>query len=215
MQLRMFVNLVAKGDTEAVKNCLAQTSIHVSALLGDRPPLAALTLSGLVDENAKCAMAKLLLDAGANADFAYSSGRTALHYFSCSASIMKLLLAAKLPPNVNAKTSEDNQCTPLHVHAYYDNGEQCEVLIEAKADVNATDANGNTPLMVAVQSGSLVAVRVLLTSRADVSHKNKQGETASTCAGIPRCLDLVRQQQDTKVVRLCGPDSHCFLSAEW
>jgi ankyrin repeat protein len=53
------------------------------------------------------------------------------------------------------------------------------MLIRASADVNAKDANGNTALMYAVDSGSIAAVRVLLDSGADRHAKNRSGLTAA------------------------------------
>lgn len=53
-----------------------------------------------------------------------------------------------------------------------------KVLLAAKADVNATDAKGNTPLIKASARGDINLVESLLKSGADVNIANKIGETA-------------------------------------
>jgi len=56
------------------------------------------------------------------------------------------------------------------------------LLASQKADVNATDDHGNTPLMEAARFGHDDVVRALLIGRADVSVKNDQGQSALTLA---------------------------------
>jgi ankyrin repeat protein len=56
------------------------------------------------------------------------------------------------------------------------------LLTSQKADVNATDDHGNTPLMEAARFGHDDVVRALLIARADVTVKNDQGQSALTLA---------------------------------
>jgi len=60
--------------------------------------------------------------------------------------------------------------------------------VEAKGDVNVTDVNGNTPLMMAVVEDHYDVAKYLLTHGANPSLKNKIGETALDIAkrGVPK-----------------------------
>jgi ankyrin repeat protein len=54
-----------------------------------------------------------------------------------------------------------------------------KVLLESKADVNAPNADGTTPLMVASQGGHKEIVKLLLAKDVDVNAKDKtDGRTA-------------------------------------
>lgn len=101
----------------------------------------------------------------------------------------------------------------MHAHAIQDNAEQCQVLIGAKADVNATNGKGNTALMEAVRWGSPLSAEVLLAAGVDISIKNQQGETALTIApvkdeardwseGNAKCKVIVGRHQNLRDVRL-------------
>jgi ankyrin repeat protein len=66
------------------------------------------------------------------------------------------------------------------------------VLLDAKADINATDEFGFTPLMYAatVDEGNIDAATVLLKAGADRSIRNKENRTA---------LDQARRYKHTKL----------------
>lgn len=104
-----------------------------------------------------------------------------------------------LSVNVNRQIIGGN--TPLHLHALNGQAEQCQLLIEAKADVNATNKEGYTPLLVAVRWGKPAAVSVLLAARCDVNIKRPNGETALSVAalsaayasGTAECKELIRK----------------------
>src|SRR5215831_9385771 len=51
-------------------------------------------------------------------------------------------------------------------------------LIESGADLDATDDDGNSVLMLAVRRGDAALVRSLLARRPDVRHANRAGATA-------------------------------------
>jgi ankyrin repeat protein len=53
-----------------------------------------------------------------------------------------------------------------------------QALIDAGADLNAQDENGQTSLMNAATYEDLEGVRALLLAGADVNLKNKEGDTA-------------------------------------
>lgn len=206
------VDAVWAGDVAALKACLAVKGIDVNRLVKGpvvqhwfgrteyhRPAVVALALEGNQDEKTKCEIAKLLIDAGARPDLHDTNGVTALHAGTYSAAVMKILLSAAPPPNVNIMDTDGN--TPLHSHSASANGnaEQCQLLIDAKADVNAINNFGNTPLMQAVRHGKPEAIPVFLAAGADLSITNMLGDTAMTVAptfqlaaeGNATCRELI------------------------
>lgn len=62
--------------------------------------------------------------------------------------------------------------------AFYKDTAKMWKLLDAGADPNEKAVDGRTPLIVAVQNGSLEIVRLLLDHKADVNAKNEDGETA-------------------------------------
>jgi hypothetical protein len=66
------------------------------------------------------------------------------------------------------------------------------LLTTQKADVNATDEHGNTPLIEAARLGHDDVVRALLIGRADVHAKNDQGQTALSLAAAGNHDQTVR-----------------------
>jgi ankyrin repeat protein len=58
--------------------------------------------------------------------------------------------------------------------------EVCEILIDYRADVNAVDKDGCTPLMMACESGNTAIVELLINSGADLEKRqsNFEGMTA-------------------------------------
>ncbi|XP_060218204.1 uncharacterized protein LOC132645307 [Lycium barbarum] len=77
-------------------------------------------------------------------------------------------LLVKAGDNVNVRTSEatpllsDGEATPLLVAAHRGNAEIINYLLQAGADPNAADEDGNKPLHVAATRGSRAAVKALL-----------------------------------------------------
>jgi ankyrin repeat protein len=79
--------------------------------------------------------------------------------------------------------------TALHWAAYRDDLETAQLLVEAKADVNATNHYGVTPLSLACQNGSGLIAELLLEHGADPNTRLRGGETALMTAartGKPR-----------------------------
>jgi len=70
--------------------------------------------------------------------------------------------------------------TPLHVLTYNasrDMTEAIEVLLEYGADVNAKNADGNTPLHIAGLTSAREVVNLLVSHGADINTRNLDGET--------------------------------------
>ncbi len=66
----------------------------------------------------------------------------------------------------------------LAAHAYHGDLGRVDALLQAGADVNEADANGNTALIVATRMGQADIVRRLLEAGAGVDHANNAGLTA-------------------------------------
>lgn len=189
---------MVKDDIAALKKCLSVPGLDVDALFKDSgfPESAFVSLARLsIEDEMKTVveMAQLLIDAGAKRDLPDKNGDTALHW--ASAPLLKFLLSTKPPLNVNVKNNYGS--TPLHQHACEGRVECCEVLIEAKADVNAVDESEFTPLMWAVRYGESKVVTVLLEAGADVNVKNKEGNTAMTCGDedekTAACKEIIKK----------------------
>ncbi len=95
--------------------------------------------------------------------------------------------------NVNAKTKEG--LNALMYIAKRDNDEKIyeavDLLVRAGANINDTDNNGDTPLILAAREGKLTAVKAFLKNGADVNIKNLKGESALTESGRWRQSDEI------------------------
>jgi ankyrin repeat protein len=70
--------------------------------------------------------------------------------------------------------------TPLHSLAAEPNAWSCQVLIAAKADINARDGNGLTPLHVATRQNTGIC-QLLISAQADVNAREPKGNGYVQC----------------------------------
>ncbi|KAK0051524.1 serine/threonine-protein phosphatase 6 regulatory ankyrin repeat subunit B [Biomphalaria pfeifferi] len=113
---------------------------------------------------------------GADANRKNKDGLTALHIaaaenkFDCA----KALLKYRADVNLKCIAS----CSPLHYAMQ--NERLVALFLEYKANVNATDDLGNTPLLLTVKcyEGSVKLVKLLIASSSDVNHKDHSGMSA-------------------------------------
>ena len=76
-------------------------------------------------------------------------------------------------------SSFDAQMVPMHWAASDNRLKSLKFLLEHyRQDVNATDANGCTPLIIATQYGHIEAVAYLIKNGADLYAKDYNGDTA-------------------------------------
>lgn len=101
--------------------------------------------------------------------------------------------AALIENGANVNATANDGTTALHL-AVRGPEESVKALIKAKADPNAQDKNGNTPLILACKWESEKKVRMLLRAGADFNIKNNAGESAADlCAarGFQDALEMM------------------------
>jgi len=78
--------------------------------------------------------------------------------------------------DVNEKNEEGSR-TPLTIAAMYERVAAIKALIDAGADVNVKNRDGNTPLHIAARDGRTEAIKALIQANADVNAKDYIGRT--------------------------------------
>lgn len=213
------MTLLVKGDVAAVREWLEKHSIAEFAERlregGFDPALvvvANFASNFWHEKKSACEVAKLLVHYGARPDIAGQEGSTALHIAArSSADLLKILLSAK-ERNVDVKQRQTGE-TPLHHTIGYFAEEQCRLLIEAKADVDVRDNEGNTTLMRAVEHAEASIVVQLLSAGADTSVKNASGKTALDVSGdeaskVEICKGIIRSH----VEKLAAAAQRAYLA---
>ncbi len=149
-------------------------------------PLADAAMRG--DKAAVQSLLKQKVDVNA----AQGDGSSALHWaaYRDDVDMARLLIAAGA--NMTAKTRLGN-ITPLFMAAKNGSAPLLKLMLDAKADVNTTDANGTTPLMLAAASGNADAVKLLLDRGADVNARDiTNGQTAVMFAAAAGRVEVIK-----------------------
>ena len=122
--------LLSHGANPEQRNAYGQTPLHV-----------AYGYTSSATSAKKLALVRMLLDRGANVNARDKYGGTALHFFLDEADIVKELLARGATVNAQEKIG----CWPvLHAAASYGSLESVQLLLQAGANINASDGCGNT-----------------------------------------------------------------------
>lgn len=165
---------MTRAHLDGVKKCLALPGIDLNQILEVPHSCSSTALSSLIDVNrwedqkTVCEIARVLLAARADPDIPDGYSRAILHY--ARVELMKVILAASPPPTVDVR--DDSGHTPLLSHASDGHVDECKLLIDAKADVNAVGKFKITALMNAVEKDCVALIPSLLEAKANVSLRN-------------------------------------------
>lgn len=135
-----------------------------------------------------------LLEAKADVDAVDDEGNTPLHKAGSSLAVKALLeykadINAKNSQVVSGRSARTGQKTPLL--KCLGNYEVMQALIDAKADVTATDDNDSTALHLAAQGSIPKGVQMLLDAKIDVAAQDKDGNTALHGASRSEIIELL------------------------
>lgn len=117
---------------------------------------------------------KELYENGIDLNFIGKNGYALLHGASISGytDIVEFALKSNANPNV---VSKDSGFTPLHFAAQEGHTEVVQLLIDYKADINAKDSYGNSPLW---RAGNKEEIGLLLVKHgADIHQENNYGKS--------------------------------------
>ncbi|XP_044218862.1 histone-lysine N-methyltransferase EHMT1a [Thunnus albacares] len=81
--------------------------------------------------------------------------------------------------DINIRDKEQNVC--LHWAALSGCDDVAQALLEARCDLDAVNIHGDAPLHVAARENHLECVMLFLSRGADVSQRNREGQTALDC----------------------------------
>ncbi|OUS46964.1 ankyrin repeat protein [Ostreococcus tauri] len=109
----------------------------------------------------------------------------------------------------NARRSVGNMTTPLHEAAHKSSWEMAKVLIDAGADVNAQDADGETPLHKAIRGDHVHCAWGLMQQGADIFITNKKGVDVESLAKLLRAdYDTIQMFEQHKMGMARKYDGH-------
>jgi ankyrin repeat protein len=186
------ITAVRSGDIELVRLMLDRgASLHARDGRGQSALFHAATLE------TGDALVELLLGLGADPRPANDMGDTALHQACARSSLASVerLLAAGAPVD----TVSQNKMTPLHWAAFGNEPRPgraavlSRLLAAGAGPIDARDAWGRTPLLMAVCAGDAEAAEVLLDAGADPDLAAEMAGSARSVAEARRMSEIVRR----------------------
>lgn len=168
-------NIVDAHETTPLAIAAHDGNIEIAALLIERGVdvnLLSRDFSALMyaTQESRFDVAELLLQNGADTEIA-SDGTTALFNASAEGNHEAVDLLLRYGANVNF-------CQPLTLACAYRQMRMAERLLDAGANINAADEDGDTSLHFAIKSGNAATVALLLGRGASRTAVNKQGRAA-------------------------------------
>jgi len=149
-----------------------------------------------------------VLQRGASPD-AWRGPLSPLRYAVQTRHTRLLDLLVRKSANVNLKDPKD--VTPLHIATFEGKADCIRILLRARADANATDRHGQTPLFFAP---SKQICEMLLTARADANVCNRKQQTPlhmAAHAGIADALFCIADVSDKKIMDVKDHRGHTPL----
>nr|XP_006202494.1 transient receptor potential cation channel subfamily A member 1 [Vicugna pacos] len=122
-------------------------------------------------------MIKMCLDNGAQLDLVEKGKCTALHFAATQGAteIVKLMISSYSGSSDIVNAVDGNQESLLHKASLFDHHELADYLISVGADIDSTDSEGRSPLILATASASWNTVNLLLSKGARVDIKDHLG----------------------------------------
>jgi ankyrin repeat protein len=121
-----------------------------------------------------------------------------------AARVRELLAAGGSASDVDPDTGR----SALHFAARENRAEVVAILIDSKADINATDRTGKTPLTMAAENSAVDATKLLIERGADLNKRDQIGGTPLTWAcglgSAPTVQLLIESGADLTVVDING-----------
>ncbi|XP_020010675.2 LOW QUALITY PROTEIN: transient receptor potential cation channel subfamily A member 1 [Castor canadensis] len=122
-------------------------------------------------------MIKMCLDNGAHIDLKENGKCMALHFAATQGAteIVKLMISSYSGSSDIVNAVDGNHETLLHRASLFDHHDLADYLISVGADINITDSEGRSPLILATASASWNIVNLLLSKGAKVDIKDHLG----------------------------------------
>ena len=176
--------LYARADLPNLVRLALSVGLSPDTLWEGRPVLSVAAAFGAANS------LKALLEAGADVALVDAQGGIALHSAVVGGSVAVISLLLNAGSNIEAKISDDG-CSPLGLAASRDKVGAIGKLLARGANANSADNLGKTPLMRAILSQHLLAVRALLPV-SDLSLVNNQGLNAFHLSVVVGNEEIVR-----------------------